>query len=341
MKRHLGNLLALGIAFLFCVVLVELLGQHVLFKDKLYFVRDVDHRMKPYAEDTNGDGVRSEREAELHREEDLNVIFLGDSFVFGAGVERDDAIPQQFERIARERSGVRTQEVKAANFGWISASPLLCYRQLKEIGRKYRPDVVVLCVDMTDFLDDVKYRRLLDRQGVFRLVGGLPVTIMGLHKAMTLTPALAGLHERAFGFPAERFFISDRPLAKSARYLPYIRSSIDSIDAYCGRELGARFVLAVLPRSYQYSDRESPNSWEKGEYEPLGPFALEPFRYFDGLRAEVDYPVHSLLRDFQTTSVFPTCLDADPHWNADGNRVAAEAIYRCLVDDGLVEDPSR
>ena len=73
----------------------------------------------------------------------------------------------------------------------------------------------------------------------------------------------------------------------------------------------------------------------------LGPHCLEPFRFFEELAPKLPYPVHSLLRTFQETDVFPTCFDHDPHWNAEGARVAGEAmaeILRAEIDRaGLVQ----
>jgi hypothetical protein len=44
----------------------------------------------------------------------------------------------------------------------------------------------------------------------------------------------------------------------------------------------------------------------------------------------VDYPIYSILRDFQETDLFPTCFENDPHWNPNGTSVAAVAIARRL-----------
>ena len=92
-------------------------------------------------------------------------------------------------------------------------------------------------------------------------------------------------------------------------------------------------MLLVFPRSYQYSDKESPNNWEKSKYEVLGPFAHEPFKYFEQIKGDVDYPIYSLLPDFQNSTIFPTVFDNDPHWNETGNQIAADAIYKyCLKE---------
>jgi hypothetical protein len=102
-------------------------------------------------------------------------------------------------------------------------------------------------------------------------------------------------------------------------------------------DLGSRYVLVVFPRHYQYSDRESPRSWEAAEYEPLGEHVIEPFRYIEEIRDDFDFPVYSLLPDFQSTDVFPTCFENDPHWNPVGARLAAGFIHRRLVRDGHLD----
>jgi len=67
-----------------------------------------------------------------------------------------------------------------------------------------------------------------------------------------------------------------------------------------------------------------------GIYRDLGPFSAEPFQFFREIEANLAYPDYSLLPTFLETEVFPTCFEDDPHWNADGARVAAERIAEIL-----------
>ena len=314
---------------LLCILLlagVEVLGR-IIFRDRLYVVNDVDHRMRAgSAPDLNEDGIRSPRAPGEFRHDGVNIIFLGDSFVYGDRLKSEDSIPALLERIARTR--LQRNDIRVANFGWPSSSPLLSLRLLRDIGKKYHPRVVLLAIDMTDFSDDIKYRRLLERRGVYRMLDAAPVTFLSIHKVVSTVPAFHGVHERVFGFPARRFFITDAPLARNRHHYGDIDRNIQEIYRYTTNELGARFVLFVFPRTYQYSTRESPRNWEAAEYEPLGPHSEEPFRYFDELRRRAPYPIHSLLEDFRKTRVFPTAFDDDPHWNEAGAQVAAEALYR-------------
>lgn len=323
--------LKIFLAALATLLLFELVGQ-LVFRNKLYFVNDVDHRMKPFeTEDINSDGIRSAVEATDFPPEARNILFLGDSYVYGYRLEPEEAPPQQLEALARERHpGV---DINVANFGWVSSSPILSHRLLQDLGAKYNPDVVILGLDMSDFEDDLKYRHLLERPGIYRTLYVLPISLLAMKKAFRKIFFLQPWHERIFGYPAQRFFVTAQPMQENLRYYEQVRRSIDDLARTSREELGAKFVLFVLPRNYQYSDRESPNNWERHHYETLGPWSQEPFAYFDSIRGEVDYPIYSLLDDFRRTKVFPTCLEWDPHWTAEGARVAAEAIYEhCLVE---------
>lgn len=321
--------------FVICgtIILYEILGQNLYYiKGELYFVENVDHRMKPRSRaDINSDGIRSIVEANIFNKEDLNIIFLGDSFIYGAKLSHNKSIPYMFETKARTLHP--EQQINVANFGWLSSSPILSLRLLKDIGKKYNPDVVILAIDMTDFHDDIKYFRLLERRGIYRAIDFIPVTILTLRRAIARM-RLDSLHQVIFGFPRRRFFITDKPLSETRPYLSYIQGNIEKINEYSKKELGAKFILLVFPRSYQYSEKESPNNWEKSEYQLLGPYAHEPFKYFEQLKDEnVDYPIYSLLADFQDSTTFPTNFDDDPHWNETGNRIAVEAIYKyCLKE---------
>ena len=223
------------------------------------------------------------------------------------------------------------RRIHVANFGWISASPLLSLRQLRDIGARYKPDTVVLGLDMTDFHDDLTYERLITRPGIFRALAITPVTFWLGRRIVASSASLDWLHTRIYGYPSGRYFAMNQPLSRSRAWLRTTRKNLEAIDEFARQELGARFVVFVFPRSFQYSTREAPESWERNETENLGPHVLEPFAYFEEIQGDLPFPVISLLPAFQNPDVFPTCFIGDPHWNANGARVAARAITaRCI-----------
>lgn len=330
MRKRLCELFFIILAGL---VLFEIVGQTVVFRHKLYFVNDVDHRMEPHSRiDINGDGIRSLFEADHFRPEDHNILFLGDSYVYGYDLEYSEAPPQRLEAMAREYFPGRT--IHVANFGWISSSPLLSLRLLRDIGERYQPDVVLFGLDMSDFEDDPKYTLLLERRGAYRSLHAMPITFLAVKRMFRKIGPLHGLHETFFHYPAKRFFVTDGPKEDHLPYYGIVRNNIDAMAEYSRDVLGAEFVLFLFPRNYQYSDRESPRNWEGRHYENLGPYAHEPFEYFESIRHELDYPVYSLLPDFQRTDAFPTCFERDPHWTPLGAEVAAQAVFRYCVEAG-------
>jgi len=183
---------------------------------------------------------------------------------------------------------------------------------------------------MTDFHDDIKWGNMLERRRLYWFYDKIPFAL----KAMkTLIPPLFGiLHDwTCDNIPKQYYFITEQPLEESRSFMQPTVGHIEKIKDQAA-ELGAGFALFVLPRAYQYSDRECPDSWDKHAFTVLGPYALEPFRFFAELKDKVDYPIHSLLPAFQETDLYPTCFKNDPHWNEDGAGVAAEAIADALEE---------
>ena len=289
-------------------------------------MKDVDHRPLYLDKEHNSDSLRATPESSEFHRDGMNIVFLGDSFTMGAGVDGAQAFPSVAgDMLRKAHPGV---DIEVANFGWISSSPLLSYRLIAKIGEKYKPKIVLMCVDMTDFDDDIKYQHMLDRDGLYALYDRIPIT---LHYFRAWAPDAYArfLAWTVGGAPTKRFFITEAPLSETRRWFEPLVSNVQKIREWC-RARDADFVLVIMPRAYQYTDRESPHNWEKDEYTPLGPYCLEPFKYFDELRPKVDYPIVSLLDDFKSAKEFPLCRDDDPHWNADGQRVAARALVRVI-----------
>jgi len=282
----------------------------------------VDHRLRPNPHrGINEDGIRSTRGASDFAGGSYNIVFLGDSFTYGVYVPAPAAFPSRVEALLNESR--RPGAVKVANFGWASSSPLLSLRLLRDIGARYRPRLVVLCVDMTDFHDDLKYRLLLEEGELLLSPTRFLLRRLGLGGG---TAPLFGPPAGREVLPQDRFFIVNQPLEQSLPLLREIEDNIAAIARHARDSLDARFVLVLLPRGFQYSDRESPRSWEREAYEALGPHVHEPFRWLGQLSRWADFPVISLLDAFRSSGVFPTSFDHDPHWNEQGHGVAASAL---------------
>ncbi|MCG6926377.1 MAG: hypothetical protein LJF30_13835 [Acidobacteria bacterium] len=308
----------------------------------------VDHRPRPGGE-INADRIRFSGTASDLADEDFVVLFLGDSFTYGETLAYDEAYPYAFERIV---SGFDcTAPIRSVDGGWVSSSPLLALRLLQEIGRDYRPDLVVYSLDMTDFHDDLLYEQRLREGGDLEIDAG-EALVQGLVRAV---PALASYVPRlrevrslfrardgdgkggGESLPEDRFFATAQPLEESEADIERgVIRNLASLHDLSTETLGARMALVVYPRAYQYSTRESPASWERYRYEAMGPWVREPFRYFRENGNRLPYPVLDALPTFEGADEFPLFRDDDPHWNEAGARLMAETVARWAAESGLI-----
>jgi len=93
----------------------------------------------------------------------LRVLAVGDSFTFGVGAQDDQTIPAVMETQLKN-SGVNAEVINA---GIGHASPIRHLVNLRDIHLKYKPDLVVLLLDLTDIRDDWYSERnaIFDEQG--------------------------------------------------------------------------------------------------------------------------------------------------------------------------------
>jgi hypothetical protein len=337
------ELLTLAVSAGVCLAAVWIAGP-ILMRRVIVprYTLGVDHRPRPHTGGANEDGVSSRLAPSDFRSEDFNVICLGDSFTANPHLQEEVRWPSRLERLLQARAPGR--RVRVANFGWVSSSPVLQLRQLREIGAKYKPALVVQAFDMTDFHDDLVARERLARVGaeggeasIFRAFGVAASLALGVEDyGQWLRERYRWAHaETAPAVPGPRYFFLFQPPEVSE---PYFRASWQAIlgTERRAREMGARYALFVLPRYQQYDPRESPRDPERRVFPVDAEGRLVPFAYFARQARTAGFPVHSLREDFLADPAFPKCRSDDPHWNAEGNRVAAEAIERHLRDDGLV-----
>jgi hypothetical protein len=312
------------------------------------YALDVDHRPWPDGKEINSDGARFRGEGADLAAQDYVILFVGDSFTYGWDLRYEDAYPYQFETIA-QASGCQA-DIRVVNLGWTSSSPLLGLRLLRQVGYKYKPDLVVYSLDVTDFHDDLRYERSLREQSDFefdasamveRLMvtywpwsrSALPWVREVTERLRTVNRAereqlLAGLEVPG---RLERFFVTARPLAESRPGIELgVMKNLAEMQSFTADVLGAAMAVVIYPRAYQYSDREAARSWELG-YDALGPHVREPFRYFAEVAETLPYPVLDLLPAFEASNEFPLFFVRDPHWNPRGAGLAAREVFSGLA----------
>lgn len=294
-------------------------------------IEDPDHRWKPHErEDINSDGIRSYREAADFRPEEFNIIFSGDSYTFGHLLPAEQSTPMQFEQIAR--LGLPQQNIKIANFGWSSSSPYLSLRLLRDKATKYHPDLVIFVLDITDFKDDFFYQHVIEKEGPYKFIVEHPYLAHFPRQIARKFDGYTHWQEKWLGYPDfSIYFVAHQPYEKSLPYFDRTYNNLLKMNDFVTHELHAKFVVFIPPRHWQYTDRESPNSWEKHNYTAMGPHVLNHFIYFDQKAREAPFPIISMLNDFKQTTVYPTTFERDSHWNPEGAKLAARLMYEyCL-----------
>jgi len=342
--RRNPRIIALVVSGLISFGAFEYFGRYVL-KSQMsrFFTADADHRLVPNkAIGINSDGVRCPVEADDFAADTFNIIILGDSFMYGSLLKADQTVPAQVEQVLRQQNPAL--KARCVNFGWISSSPGPSNRLLRDIGTSYKPDMVVMALDVTDFHDDIWVLGKVgywDRSPTAYLFArlGLRGVITELYENFRLNVIWRYRSIRERLLPARRFFVVEQPLEKSLPDMVETEENLRRIAAYCKDELKVPFVMVMYPRHFQYSERECPRNWEGYSYTRMGPYSLEPFKWLSALGPRVPFPVHSLLEDFERSTKFPLHFEDDPHWNADGAHVAAEGIVRALEKDKLLPAP--
>lgn len=302
-------------------------------------VKNPDHRMTAsdnHFSGLNSDNIRSTHEAADIKDSDFNIIFLGDSFIYGFLMSPEKSPPVQLENLLREK--FHRNDINVINFGWTSSSPYLDYRLLQDLGRKYKPDLVLLNIDMTDYRDEWFYKSVILQRGFYRFVVDYPRLSYHLKTLLALISPVVDWHSPLWGYSGDKgYFVGRQPLEKSLNLFDDLYATLFMLDDYSRNTLHAPFVAFVPPRHWQYTDKEAPDSWEKGGFDTLGPYALENFRYFEQKKAQTTFPLIPMLDDFRKTDRFPLNFKSDSHWNKQGAQFYAERVADYCEQLGLLD----
>jgi hypothetical protein len=98
----------------------------------------------------NSLGWRGRREYREAKQTDYRVLFLGDSFTYGTGVNDD----QTFAALVEKALGREHPSVEVMNAGCPGKGTDYELKLFQTLGRKYHPDLTVLCFFSNDFQDN-------------------------------------------------------------------------------------------------------------------------------------------------------------------------------------------
>lgn len=296
---------------------------------------------------TNKDGVQPNVSSKNYDEAGFNIIFLGDSYTYGAGLEdKRQSFPFVVEKQLQDR--FPNKAIRVANFGWRATGPFLQEKKFRTIAADYHPVLVVHAIDMSDFSNDYEHHARMQemasgmsrRISVFRALIVRFSMLLGVRDFTLWLPQRIGKKEkeekRVSVWPGEKFFFHmQQPLAKSEPLMGATWQAIMKTYKY-SRKLNAEYCLVVLPRCEHYDRGQCPpNDGVIMPFPKSDEFIYEPFKYFEKRAQTSPFPIHSLLPDFQSAGASSTVFSDDPHYNENGHRIAGEAIIRYLIADGV------
>lgn len=99
----------------------------------------------------NSLGLRDEEFLATKQKDEYRILFLGDSFTEGSGVNLNQTFVKEVEK---KLKGSTERNIRAVNAGVSAYSPLLEWLYLRDRGINLNPDLVVVNLFMNDFNDD-------------------------------------------------------------------------------------------------------------------------------------------------------------------------------------------
>jgi hypothetical protein len=322
---------------------------HVWIPGQTRIVRDFEKAgIPPFTRKVNSQGFIMEREVSQQKaERAYRIAYLGDSFIEGTCPEAD-SVPAIVERSFRV-PGYETVDV--LNAGTASYAPTLYYLLLKTKVLAYRPDLVVVNVDMTDVFDDSLYSATLrtDTQGDpvacppgHPMLGTHRRTEHGLEEITPSQRVLSWLSDRSAAVKLvvqavshRRNYARDSGLVPAAfawcdpRRSPQTRQDVlHSMDMLSrvvnlAKASGIKIVVTAVPHLQQLQ----------------GKWSLEPMNDIASVCAKENVPflnpVEAFKQKLGTTPPQEIYIPGDMHFNAKGYRMWGEIQVEFLNRVGL------
>ena len=264
---------------------------------EFYTVKSAATGWPPW-EDYNRDGMRDREHAVERQPGTRRVMMLGDSVTLGYGLRPEQAYPQVLQDLLDAR-GPPAEVFNVAFSGWSTRQERIAYER---IGRRYRPDDVVVAVCLNDIPE------------IHNNLARPPHLLQALHARSALVRRLVGAQRREIHDVEELFTAPESPSVRDAfaRFFEELRQLRGEVEAD-----GGRFGLAVLPFRVQLDTPGTPSVQER----------IAAFCAGQGI------PFLDLLPDLRPLGE-GAFLDYD-HLSAAGARRVAEAI----ADSGLLGAP--
>ncbi len=255
------------------------------------------------------------------------VLCLGDSFTFGYGVEAGETFAKLLERALDDSAaGGARWEVLNAGIGSTGTAHQLA--RYESDGRRYSPDIVVVCFcPANDFFDNISSGLYTIESDTLVRHDAVRTRARGIQRFTRFVPGYRYLSSRSHLLNLVRYRVaamnyhelnrqvsqSAKPDSVVARHNEMTRRLLDAFERSCGRA-GSEFVVMFMPPP-RTGDAARWTAEMIAHCETRGIDVLDLAPPFEAARQE----------GIQTYYRF------EGHWNATGHEVAARALHDYLV----------
>ena len=241
---------------------------------------------------SNSDGFRSSREFDQH-DGRVEVIFVGDSFVFGQGVEESERFVSVLERLQP------TWRVDGlAMPGW---GPDLMLRALEAVGLELHPSMVVFCI----YADDIRRVNPYYRGSGFRI----PRFRMESERLVTTPYLKVRSWEKLHLFQVGKWI--DNVLRVKPLDLELNAAILDRFLELAGLH-GFEPAIVFLPAKRHFRGDKKRRDWLQQYSESNGIPFLDLTHVIQGSAGKAFIP-------------------RNPHYNPYGHQIVAAALHRLLI----------
>jgi lysophospholipase L1-like esterase len=258
------------------------------------------------------------------------ILFLGDSVVFGWRTSSEDTLVMRVRQLAAGRGDASL--VTAINCATQAYSPWQEFDLLVNDCIRLRPDLIIHVFCLNDVLEKFQLYEFGGYARGFEPPTPAPLEWSGLYRAIRaangrmLRPSGDQVWRQRDRFSVRRM-LHDADAEDVLRGWDITLENMAKIVS-AAREHSIPIVIVCAP----HLDQLAPNP-------PAGP---APQEVLAGFAKERDIPYLDLRAAFRTyieaSALEPATLFIDPlHFSPTGYSVAAEAVYRFLVEGGLLE----
>lgn len=314
--------------------------------------------------DINSDGLRDRDHALSKPANITRILVLGDSSVFGNGVDTQD----RFTDILQDKLGLHYEVINMGVTGYGTDQE---YLLLREKGLRYAPDIVILVFHENDLLNNyhaVQYgheKPLFVRNGSRLVLTNIPVDsnqtqrdirktlrekadyFLGrhLHTYMLFRRTLLAPLFQHLMLGRQRHGHVDRPLNMDLGLRNPTPQALDAMDMSLqlvkktqrlSEDANASFLFLNVPLRYLVENQSYHDTLALYDINASDFDYADPYRRFREFSEKENVSFYDLVPVFRNSMQESLFFAYDQHWSAAGHALVAQSLYDILLRDGYL-----